>query len=105
MIQELVKDGFFGPVRCDGREILQRLFVSVRDRAWSEVVPTVWQVDLSEYTAAVRGRHRGENVDFEWTGSLSCTEDRRDLQFAFQAAARADSSSTLRTRDLSRRVT
>jgi hypothetical protein len=79
----------FGPFYCDGVEILRRIFVSVRDRNWNEVLPTEWNgtVNATTRVITVRARHVSELVDFAWLGTVQVSENQRSLQFEFQGEA------------------
>ena len=70
---------------CDGREILRRIFVTVRDRLWQEIAPTRWdsEIDEARRTITMAARHTNDQVDFEWRGTFYISEDRRELGFEF----------------------
>ena len=89
-LNSLVHRGFLGPFHCDGREILRRIFVTVRDRRWQEVAPTVWSVVIEEArrTVTLAARHVSEEVDFEWRGTLEASDDLKSVRFSFEGAAR-----------------
>ena len=58
-LHELVHRNGIGPLWCGGREVLRRIFVTVRDRQWREVAPTHWESDIDEArrTATITARH------------------------------------------------
>lgn len=91
-LQDLIGEGWIGPVHCDGREILQRLFVTVRDRAWQEVRPTQFnsRIDQAARTVRLSARHTSDLVDFEWQGELTVSDDGSQVRFEFKGHALRD---------------
>jgi hypothetical protein len=91
-LQSLVGEGWIDPVHCAGREILRRIFVTVRDRHWQEVRATRFdaEYDRSGRTVRLSARHTSELVDFEWSGELTVNEDCSDLRFGFEGRALRD---------------
>jgi hypothetical protein len=90
VVQELIRDGSFGPFHCQGQEILRRIFVTVRDRDWREIAPSHWHctVDEAGHRVTVEARHTSDQVDFEWQGILKTSEDGRSVEFALEGKAR-----------------
>ena len=88
-LQALVGAGWIGPIHCAGREIIRRLFVTVRDRNWQEIPPTRFRSisDNSRGTVTLSARHTSDLVDFEWTGELAVSEDRAKLRFTITGRA------------------
>ena len=76
-------DGSLGPFFSAGRQILRRIFVTVRDGDWQEVAPIRWEIDERGSTTHILARHRSDRVDFEWEGKLQVSEDLRELNFDF----------------------
>lgn len=76
-LREWVRRDGVGPIWWDGYEVLQRIFVTVRDRNWLEIPPTVWrsEVDIDRGTATLTARHESESVGFEWEGALRVGEN------------------------------
>lgn len=91
-LASLIHDARIGPVSCEGREILRRIFVTVRDSDWAEVKPSSWsvEVDERERCARISARHTSESVDFEWCGILRVGADSRDLRFEVTGTALRD---------------
>lgn len=91
-LRELVRHGYVAPIWCDGREILRRLFVTVRDRQWREIRPTRFEheVDEAAGTVSFNARHVSEEVDFEWRGVLKVSDSFRQLRFAMEGKALRD---------------
>lgn len=91
-MKELVKIGAIGPIRCRGREILRRIFVTVRDPQWREIGPNRWEAAVDESRRIVRlsGRHTSDLVDFEWVGELEVSEDGRGIGFEFTGTVLRD---------------
>jgi hypothetical protein len=85
------RDGI-GPVHCNGREVLRRIFLTVRDRQWREVAPTHWEsaIDEARRTATVTARHISDDVAFEWEGKLHVNNDLTELSFAVTGKALRD---------------
>jgi hypothetical protein len=77
----------FGPFYCEGREVLRRIFVTVRDRHWQEIRPTYWE---SSTDGCVTARHQSPDIDFEWRGTFKASDDARCLQFSFEGLARRE---------------
>jgi hypothetical protein len=76
-----------GPIFAGGREIVRRIFVTVRDAGWNEIEPQshVLEADASAPgTATVGGEHRSKHIDFRWTGRLRVEPDQRELSFSFE---------------------
>jgi hypothetical protein len=88
----LVRRGRIGPIWCDGREILRRMFVTVRDRDWREVPVTSWHLTVDETStiAEFEGRHTSDGVDFEWRGQLEISANSRHARFRFEGRALRD---------------
>src|SRR6185369_14473708 len=91
-LRDLVRRGYVAPVWCEGREILRRIFVTVRDRQWREVSPTRFEHAIDEACGSVtfNARHVSPEVDFEWRGVLKVGEGARQLSFAFEGKALRD---------------
>jgi D-apionolactonase len=91
-LRELVRPDGIAGVWCDGREILRRIFVTVRDHRWAEVGPTQWEsfLDQAQGTATLKARHVGVHVAFEWEANLRVSPDSRDLRFALIGRALRD---------------
>jgi hypothetical protein len=92
MLRDIVSDGGIGPVCWAGREILQRIFVSVRDRNWQEIAPTQWQTHFDEARdrVTIEARHTSDLVDFRWKGILQLDSDQHGLSFEFSGEALRD---------------
>lgn len=88
----LIKYGSLGPIHSAGREIVRRIFVTVRDRNWQEVAPTHWEtkVDPDLRSVSLFARHKSDLVDFEWRGTLELGPENRSVRFAFEGKARRD---------------
>lgn len=91
-LRDLVRQGYIAPIWSDGREILRRLFVTVRDRHWREVAPAQFEYALDETagTVSFSARHVNEDVDFEWHGILKVSDSSRELGFAIEGRALRD---------------
>src|SRR3569833_960032 len=91
-LTDVVKHGSIGPIWCEGRELIRRLFVTVRDERWQEVAPAEW---VSEYDAlsesvSISARHSSDLVDFAWRGSLKLAPRGHGLSFEFTGRALRD---------------
>lgn len=91
-MRNLIKRGSLGPIHSAGREIVRRIFVTVRDRNWQEVAPGQWetQVDAERRTISLFARHQSDLVDFEWRGQLELAADNRTVRFAFEGTTHRD---------------
>jgi hypothetical protein len=91
-MHELIKHGSLGPIHSAGREIVRRIFVTVRDRNWQEIAPSQWEtkVDPEGCTISLFAQHASDLVDFEWQGTLRLGPDNRCVRFAFEGIARRD---------------
>jgi hypothetical protein len=97
-------------LRWRGRELVRRIFVTVRDRNWLEVAPTNWRVESepvhptigSSATASLGqsnrfdssrefwARHTSDLVDFEWQGALWLGGDGNSARFRVEGRALRD---------------
>lgn len=91
-LRDLITQVSVGPVRCGAHEILRRIFITVRDCHWREIVPIHWdsQICESQRTAYLSARHRSELADFEWHGSLQVSDDLCAIRFAFEGRVLRD---------------
>lgn len=91
-LADLVGQGCIAPVWCDGREILRRIFVTVRNKEWREIPPTLWESTVDEATRTIQfnAHHLDEGVDFEWRGTLTVSRNHRELRFALDGKAQRD---------------
>jgi hypothetical protein len=91
-MRNLIRDGSLGPIHSAGHEIIRRIFVTVRDRNWQEVVPSQWEttVDADNCKITLFARHKSDLVDFEWRGTLELASDHRSGRFEFEGKARRD---------------
>jgi hypothetical protein len=80
-------NGTIGPITFGGRELVRRLFVTVRDSEWREVVPASWHVGQGSRALTFEVRHYNEDVEFRWSGKLSVEPERRRLTFGFRGVA------------------
>lgn len=68
-------------VRIGGVEVVQRIYVAVRDEVWNTIPATYgdWQLDIAEdhFTVGFQARHRYRDIDFSWYGRITGTADGR----------------------------
>jgi D-apionolactonase len=68
-------------VRLGGVELVQRVYIAVRDAPWNTIPAdySEWQrdVDADRFSIRFRARHRHEDIDFEWVGRIEGTPDGR----------------------------
>jgi hypothetical protein len=68
-------------VRLGGVELVQRVYVAVRDAPWNTIPAdySEWQRDVGAdgSTVTFRARHRHEDIDVEWIGRIEGTPDGR----------------------------
>jgi hypothetical protein len=66
-------------VRVGDVELVQRVYVAVRDAPWNTIPAeyTSWQVDVGEdrFTVRFRASHRHAAIAFDWEGSIEGTPD------------------------------
>jgi hypothetical protein len=88
----LVGSGYFGPVSSAGRQVLQRIFVTVRDREWREIVPQKWECEVhdEDRRATITARHTSQSLDFEWNGELQFSPNEQGLEFSIRGKALRD---------------
>jgi len=77
--------GSVGPIWSEGREIIRRIFVTVRDKNWQEIAPREWdtQVDSASGRTLISARHTSDVVDFSWRGELRVSGNGREVEFSF----------------------
>jgi hypothetical protein len=88
-LSDLIRPDGIGKVWYEGREILQRIFVTVRDSHWAEIPPSQFESSIDESTGAaiLRARHISTHVAFEWEATLIFSRDSRQLRFAMVGKA------------------
>lgn len=68
-------------VRLGGVELVQRVYIAVRDAPWNTIPAdySEWQRDVAADRFSIRflARHRHEDIDFEWVGRIQGTPDGR----------------------------
>jgi D-apionolactonase len=68
-------------VRLGGVELVQRVYIAVRDAPWNTIPATYsdWQrdIDTDRFDIRFRARHRHEDIDFEWVGRVQGTPEGR----------------------------
>lgn len=73
-------------VHWAGQEIIRRIFVTVRDDDWREVVPTEWVCTTTRDTESLElqftARHEDESVGFAWQGTFTVKPKEGALSFA-----------------------
>ena len=89
----LIQRGSVGPLWAGDLEIVRRIFVTVRDRAWREIAPSEWRVSLdaaNPRSAHLKTRHIADGVDFSWEGVFTASQDLSTFSFRFQGEALGD---------------
>jgi D-apionolactonase len=68
-------------VRLDGVELVQRVYIAVRDAPWNTIPAdySAWErdVDRDRFSIRFRARHRHEDIDYEWVGHIEGRPDGR----------------------------
>jgi D-apionolactonase len=68
-------------VRLGGVELVQRVYIAVRDAPWNTIPADYsgWQreVEADRFSIRFRARHRHEDIDLEWVGRIQGTPDGR----------------------------
>lgn len=78
-------NGSIGPIWTEGREIIRRIFVTVRDKNWQEIAPQQWdtEVDSASGRTLISARHTSDLVEFSWRGELRISGNGREVEFSF----------------------
>ena len=88
---ELV-DGNLRWVRAGSTDLVQRIYVAVRDTAFNTIMPRVQiahqAIADDHFDIEVRARHRDRDIDFSWHGWISGTAEGR-VSYRFEGRARA----------------
>jgi hypothetical protein len=80
-----------GAITRDGRELVRRLFVTVRDHNWREISPCEWRVEEGdEGKLRIEARHLSADVDFGWVGEFVISSS--DFAFSMEGRVEADTS-------------
>jgi hypothetical protein len=68
-------------VRWGRTELVNRVYMSVRDRNWDTVLPTISDIRVAERTGSVQvtfdARNQAGDIDLEWHGTITATDDGR----------------------------
>jgi hypothetical protein len=66
-------------IRLGDVELVQRVYVAVRDEVWNTIPGTYagWQIDADDdhFTVHFTGTHRYAEIDYAWNGSITGAED------------------------------
>jgi len=81
-------------VRWGGLELIDRVYMSVRDRNWDTIAPVISGLrirrgDPDPLVVTFEGRNRAEALDVAWQGTIRVTADRR-LVYEMAGEARSD---------------
>lgn len=82
-----------GPILVNGREIIRRIFVTVRNSEWQEIAPD--EAGLEEPApgqATLRARYSSPLIDFEWEGRFELDSEERQISFGFDGIVPRDGS-------------
>jgi len=86
-------DGELRRLCVGGKEIIRRIYVSVRDTRWDTVEPEITHLDVQRsrggFTIRLDALCRGKGIDFSWHGDITGTPDGR-VTFRVRGAANAD---------------
>jgi hypothetical protein len=65
-LRDLIRPDGVGAVWCDDQEVLQRIFVTVRDENWREIAPTHSKVEIADSSgiATLKAHHESDSVGF-----------------------------------------
>jgi hypothetical protein len=68
-------------VRLGGVELVQRVYIAVRDAPWNTIPAdySEWQreVEADRFSIRFRAHHQHDDIDFEWVGRIQGTPDGR----------------------------
>jgi hypothetical protein len=81
-------------VVIDGREVVNRIYVGVRDTDWDTLPPTVTGLDVrtrpdGSVAITFEAVHNGSGIDYRWRGAIEATTA-GDLTYEMDGEARAD---------------
>jgi hypothetical protein len=83
-------DGELRRLCVGGKEIIRRIYVSVRDTRWDTVEPEITGLDVQRsrrgFTIRLDALCRGKGIDFSWYGDITGTPDGR-VTFRVRGAA------------------
>ncbi len=91
-LELLFEDGDLRTLRLGGQEIVRRIYVAVRDKAWG-TIPAQYtnlrvQVDQDTFTIDYDVTHQAGEIDFAWHGTLRGGPDGH-ISFAMDGVARS----------------
>jgi hypothetical protein len=87
----IFEDGRIRSIAVNGREIVRRMYVAVRDEYWNTIPGDISNLSLESNgscSIAFDSHHRLREVDFLWHGTISCTAN-GVLSFAMDGKALA----------------
>ncbi|MBI1296415.1 hypothetical protein GC175_15790 [bacterium] len=88
----LYSEGDLRAIRLGDREILNRVYVAVRDHNWNTIPIVLSNVQLEDngdnFHIAYDADHRQDNIDFHWQGTIHGAAD-GTITFAMDGAARS----------------
>jgi D-apionolactonase len=80
-------------ISLGAREVLQRVYVAVRDRRWATLPNQIAQLELQRaeagFTITWNARNVSSEIDFEWTALVTAQAD-GSITFSFDGIARRD---------------
>lgn len=80
-------------IRSGSTELVNRIYMSVRDRNWDTVLPVVSGLRVSRRDGGLQvtfdARNRAGDIDFGWRGSITATPDGR-IDYAMEGVAGSD---------------
>lgn len=80
-------------VRWGDTELVNRIYMSVRDRNWDTVLPVVSSLRVvrrdDRLEVTFNARNRAGDIDFAWNGSITATDEGR-IDYAMAGVARSD---------------
>jgi D-apionolactonase len=86
-------DGDLRRISLGAREVLQRVYVAVRDRKWTTLPNQISRLDIQQEESGFRitwnARNLSPEIDFEWTALITGQSD-GSVSFSFYGFARRD---------------
>jgi hypothetical protein len=80
-------------VRWGSTELVNRIYMSVRDRNWDTVLPVVSDLKIQRgegrVTVRFTARNRADEIDFHWDGSITATAE-GSIDYAMNGRAASD---------------
>lgn len=75
----LYQNGIISSIRLGQLQIVQRIYMSLRDKFWNtihpQITPVSMEIDTSSFCITFKAIHHQKDIDFLWRGELSGDKD------------------------------